>query len=117
MRELIYSDTVIDAVQAWIDTDEYKEPNYSVKLLQRLNNIPALDLWIDATKELPRAVDGYEPCMLVNILGTDGVKGCGYYNEHSNNWNLLLDTPENYFLVVRDKEYVAYWRPLPNRES
>lgn len=117
MRDLIYSDTVIDAVQVWIDTDEYKEPNYSVKLLQRLNSIPRLDLWIEATKELPIGVDGYEPCMLVNVLGVDGVKGCGYYNELSEEWYLLLDTPDNYLMVTRDKEYVAYWRPLPDRMS
>ena len=116
MSDLINREAVNDAVQAWIDSKEYKDSNNVLKLLQRLYNVPNGDPWKITAEELPKGVLGYEPCMLVNVIGTDGVKGCGYYNEEADNWYLLLDTPtNNLFLTVRDRDYVACWRPLPDK--
>ena len=112
MIDSIDRQAVLEAIQEWIDTGEYAYTNATFYLLKRIGEIPTD--WIDANRTLPTATNGYEPCILVNVIGKDGVSGTGYYNELSGKWYLLLNLPEcGFFLNERDTDYVDRWKPIP----
>ena len=112
MNDTIDRQAVLEAIQDWIDAGEYNVFNSTYYLLKRINEIPTD--WVDANRELPTATNGYEPCMLVNVIGKDGMSGTGYFNSLTEKWYLLFNNPEyGFFLNERKADYVDRWRPIP----
>ena len=114
MEDLIKREDAIEVIKgnSYLDDDYIEINGYGA--IEDIRTLPSADRpqeWIPCSERLPKGTDGISDCEMVLMTLSLGYVSCGWIN--GDTAYVLIDNPVYDQIVIKDREDVLAWMPLP----